>query len=351
MQHLFPAEALQPTKTSTSVSDRPPTRTASRSTTPSTEADQQSLPGASSIPDDSQQQSTDTSAFTRTASASEPEAWPSSRQPAQQQAEQSFQTGSSASYAQPTSQQQSFQRDSRMSYGQTAGPSDKWIGSSGKRAGKQLLATKGTRGPVTIKHMSWDAPSTSASPAEEEPIVQPQPERGRPRQSKLGPRPVPKTQQRQNSPQPETPPTPFSQSGTNAFLQPDGIPPHLPAPPASYPLPQPAYPAAAQSHPAAAAAPQASYPAASYPQTPAGQPRPNVQVDTSVNWQRMWTTEAADHNGDVIPTCLHLANMTDLPDNGEHAGLPHIMCFIYMWLCSDVVAHANTVDVTASCRT
>lgn len=338
MQHLFPAEAPQPTNTSTAASSRQPTRTTSRSITPSTEADQQSLPGASSIPDDSQQQSTDTSASTRAPSPSEPVAWASSRQPAQQKAEQSFQTDSNTSYGQPAPQQQSYQQDSRMSYGQTAGPPDKWIGTSGKRAGKQLLATKGTRGPVTIRHMSWDAPSTSASPAEEEPVVQPQPERGRPRQSKLGPRPVPKAQQRQLSPQPESPPTPFPQSSTNVFPEPDGIPPHLPAASASYPPPQPAYPAAAPSY--AAAAPQASYPQASYPQPPPGQPRPNVQFDTGVNWQRMWTTEAADHNGDVIPTCLHLANMADLPDNGEHAGLSHILCcLLHKHLATDVAEH------------
>lgn len=310
LQHLFP---VGKSRSETSSTSGEPQRKTQQAVVPAEQAEQQFSQQAQATPLERHEQQPERAA---SAQADEPAAWAPSTQSPQQQPEQSY------------------QQDSRISYGHTAGQQDKWIGTSGKRAGKQLLASKGTRGPVTINYMSWDEPGSSSSPAEEEPAATPQPGRGRPRQSKLGQRPIPKAQQRQLSPQSssEAPPASLPQPST-AFPQPDSIPPHLPAAQSAYSAPLPAYPAAAPSH--ASAAPQSSYPPSNV-----GQPRHNVQFDTSVSWQRVWTTDAADHNGDMVPACLHLASMTDLPDNGEHAGVSFYRSCSGYWDRRDIQSSA-----------
>lgn len=337
MYHLFPAESSRASDISISRSSHSAAPQAATSFTHDTQIEQQHPQQVEATPDEPDQQQPEEVVSPQAASTQEPAGWVSPNQQSQQLLQQ------------PQAQLQreledSFQQGNRISYGETAGYQDKWIGTSGKRAGKQLLATKGTR-PITINHMSWEVPEGSPTPAEEEAVVQPQPGRGRPRQSKLGTKPTPRSQQRQLSPQTETSPPSLPQPGNalphpgnalpqpgnalsrsgsvsaqprSASSQPDGIPPHLPAAASQSPPAASAHSAAALSH--ASSALQASY-----SQGNAQQPRHNVQLDSSVNWQRMWTTEAADHSGDVVTTCLHLASMTDLPDNGEHAGVLHLL--------------------------
>lgn len=261
-------------------------------------------------------------------------------------------------------QQQSYQQDNTIAaYGTAAPGSDRWVGTAGKRAGKQVMATQGTKGPLTINYMSWEGDQSQGSGKdEEEAPLQAIPGAGRPRRTKLGQRTRSQSGQSSQSSKPSSP-APESdapQQSATPFSQPANAAPKSanawahPAPPQSTPLPQPA---AVLPQPAAAAPGWQATASAAFP-VPAQQPavlqtvaqsRAVAQLESSVQWQRMWTTEAADHNNQPVRTCLHLAKMKDLPSEDGNAGRVSLAAIFHQHAQASLWSQTSSPSSTPLC--
>ncbi len=173
----------------------------------------------------------------------------------------------------PTAQQAQAQppRGNKATYGSTTGNSQ-WTRPGGKNAGKQVMASRGFVAPIQITRVEWGEPLPNAQDTwgQEEPEPQPLP-------SAMPAAGLPSVR-RQLRPPAAFPPTP------------GGDPAQMSAPP----------------EPASSA--QRAPPAA------------------TMHWQRMWTTDSLDHNGDDVRACLHVATMPDLVDESG-AGNHSQICF------------------------